>query len=101
MYRNLGGLWSLLRVCIHFLWKATRLILWTMGISAVGIINGIPNTTRHAAEIWKKELVNMGLPDIYMNVYFHAARTMAVLFFLIGWVCLAFTTVYIVMIIVQ
>ena len=101
MYRHLGRIIKFLVVVFHFLWKATRLILWTMALSAVGIINGILPTTRDAANIWKKELVDMGLPDVYINFYFHAARFMAVVFAIIGWICLSFTTVYLVMITVQ
>ena len=101
MYRNLGRAWRILIVCIHFLWKATRLILWTMALSAVGVVNGILPTTREAAETWKKQLVDMGLPDVYINFYFHAARIMAIFFALVGWICLSFTTVYLVMLIVQ
>jgi hypothetical protein len=101
MYRHLGRIGKLLVVALHFTWKATLLILWTMALSTTSLIHGIPKITAEAAHIWKKELVDMGLPDIYMNVYFHAARIMAVLFVFIGWVCFSFTTVYLVMLVVQ
>lgn len=101
MRRRMGGL---IRIFVHAARRILPLLFWValliiklMGMTAISLIVGIPEATdRFAREQEAKYVDNGRLPNAHAHKFYVLVRVIAVLVVLAGWICLSFTTVYLV-----
>jgi hypothetical protein len=92
------GIGWFLRATGRFLWFATPVIIWSMGVALASFYHGVPNTTQMMADQWTSALKSAyGLPGNRRDFYNRGTQLVAIFFVVFGWVCASFTTVFLVM----
>jgi hypothetical protein len=101
MSKVLRNIWLVIVGSVPWIIKGIGFLIRLMALGAVSILQGVPQSTDQIARDWIKETKsgsrNSNLLSEYEKYVYWAIRTLAFVFVLLGWICLAFTTVFLVM----
>ena len=99
MNKILRNIWLVIVGSVPWIIKGIGFLIRLMALGAVSIIQGVPPATDQIAKDWIKETKggNNNLLAHYEKYVYWAIRTLAFVFVLLGWICLAFSTVFLVM----
>lgn len=104
MRRRMGGLIAIFfqaaRRILPLLFGVMLFVFKLMVTAAVSLIIGVPEATDKIAREQEIKAVESGrLPSAHAKKFYNLVRVIAVLVVIAGWICLSFTTVYIITIV--
>lgn len=105
MRRRMGGLIAIFfqaaRRILPLLLGVVVFVFKLMVTAAVSLIIGVPEATDRIAREQEMKAVESGrLPTAHAKKFYNLVRVIAVLVVIAGWICLSFTTVYLVLLLV-
>lgn len=88
------------RFVVIWLVRAFRFILWTCLMMVASLWTGIPESTERIAEEWTARAVfTGGVPTKHTRYLHYSLKALAAVLIVFCWLCFAFTTVFLVMLI--
>jgi hypothetical protein len=90
--------WSLigLRIIVPWILRAAWFTLRLAATALVSLWVGVPNATRRIADAWLGRATLAGFPTEYDTYLYHAVCFVAFLTIVLGWIVLAFLTVFLI-----
>ena len=99
MVRLTSLAWFIVRLATPWIIRVFMYTVWLSLTTVASFWIGIPNAVVQIADDWLDRAVRAGFPTQWDKQLYHVLRAVAFLTIVLGWIVLAFTTVFIVRII--
>lgn len=96
MGRIINAIFKGLMLVLPYMLRILWIVVEFMGAAFISLLVGIPETSDRLATLWTEELINDGFPPNRRGSAYVAFRILSVLVIFVGWICLSFVTVFII-----
>lgn len=86
------GFVAILPHLLRMIW----IVVEAMGAAFICLLVGIPETTDRLATMWTDQMIKDGLSEKHRRSAYVFFRAFSVLTVLVGWVCLSYVTVFVI-----